>query len=195
MGNQDPFTINPREHWAVLDAVAGIVLSQLPFPVVEIGSSYGDAVTGKSCNILKERAKHADVWYYSCDIRRHCVTDYPKHLHQAVSSFSFMEWFATADITPALVFLDGCHDYEVVMQEVKFFLRMLHTHGVILLHDTYPKKEENLARNRCSDSYRVRQELERWTDVVDCFTWPYTAGGVGLTMVLKKAEDRPYFRR
>ena len=195
---RDSFIINPQEKWVMLDAVAGIVLSQklLRLPVVEIGSSYGDVVKEKrkSSTILIDRARQADVDIYTCDIKKQCVTDYPKHKHFAMSSFDFMKEFATWDVKPALVFLDGCHDYDVVIEEVKFFLEVLATHGVILMHDTYPRKEKSLRHGACSDSYRVRQEVEGWRNIVDCFTWPYTAGSCGLTMIMKKEENRPYFR-
>ena len=131
---------------------------------------------------------------FTCDIRKHCVTDYPKHKHFAMSSFDFMKECCAMKLRPCLVFLDGCHDYDVVIEEVAFFLEALATHGVILMHDTYPPNERGLRRGANSDSYRVRQEIETWRDRVDCFTWPYTAGSHGLTMVLKKAENRPYFR-
>ncbi len=195
-GYREPFTIHPHEKWVMLDAVAGIVLSQMRLPIIEIGSSYGDVVKAKrkSSNILVDRAKHADVDIYTCDIRRHCVTDYPRHKHFAMSSFDFMKQDFLQKLSPCLVLLDGCHDYDVVIEEVKFFLALLHPHGVLLLHDTYPPNEGHLRRGACSDSYKVRQEVETWRKIVDCFTWPYTAGTCGLTMILKKAENRPYWR-
>ena len=53
-GHREPFTIYPHDKWVILDAVAGIVLSQMRLPIIEIGSSYGDAVKAKrkSSNIL-----------------------------------------------------------------------------------------------------------------------------------------------
>jgi hypothetical protein len=104
--------------------------------------------------------------------------------------------FPKLNARPALVFLDGCHDYEVVIEEAKYFLTALCTHGIILIHDTLPKKEEHLRRGACSTAYKARQEIEAWApELIDCFTWPFTAGRHGLTMIVKKEEDRPYFRR
>lgn len=195
--HRDPFTVNPQEKWVMLDAIVGIVLSQLRHPIIEVGSSYGDVVIEKrkSSSVLVDRARHADVAIYTCDIRRNCVTNYPKHKHFLMSSFDLMKEPIIRSTRPALVFLDGCHDYDVVIEEVKFFLTILLTHGVVLIHDTYPAAEHDLRRGACSDAYRVRQEVETWKDKVDCFTWPYTARNCGLTMVLKKAESRPFFRK
>jgi len=39
----------------------------------------------------------------------------------------------------------------------------------------------------------LRQELEERTDL-DIFTFPFGAMGVGLTMVRKLPENRPYYR-
>jgi len=190
------YTINPKDGWSVLDALVGIILAHRKGPIVEIGSAYGRAVTHvrTSAHVLMDHAERFGVEYYTCDIRKNTVTDYSKHTHYTMPSFDFMKEFAQLKKQPSVVFLDGCHDYDVVIEEVKFFLNIMKFGGVLFMHDTYPAKEFHLEKGQCSDSYKVRQEVEGWRNIVDCFTWPYTAGNVGLTMVIKKMEDRPFFR-
>jgi len=65
---------------------------------------------------------------------------------------------------------------------------------VIFLHDTMPPSEEFITETACDDVYRLRQELEKRDDL-DCFTWPYTASYMGLTMIIKKETDRPYWEK
>lgn len=192
------YEVDSKEKWSVLNALVGIVLQWRRGCIVEIGSSYGDAVREKrkSTTINGDHAKLFDVNFYTCDIRRQVVIDYEKHLHFAMSSFLFMEQYDEVICeTPAVVFLDGCHDSPVVIEEVKFFFPRLIIGGMIFLHDTMPRKEKALNRSLCSDSYLVRQELETWTEKADCLTVPWSAGNNGLTMIIKKEEIRPYYRR
>ena len=192
------YEIETDEKWAALNALTGIILRFRPGCVIEIGTSYGDVVRDKrkSTTILGDHAKLFDVNFYTCDIRKQVVIDYEKHLHFDMSSLEFMKGFDEyVGEGPSVVFLDGCHDYDVVIQEVKFFFFVLNIGGFIFMHDTMPRKEKALARGACSDSYRVRQEVETWTEIADCLTLPYTAGNCGLTMIIKKEEDRIYYRK
>jgi len=71
--------------------------------------------------------------------------------------------------------------------------------GIIFMHDTYQTtdlkiRNESHPRGPASDHFKVRQELEA-TESLQTFTWPYTAGNCGLTMVMKKDPDRGYWRR
>ena len=53
----------------------------------------------------------------------------------------------------------------------------------------YPDKE----MEKVGNVYKVRQELETRDDI-QIFTWPYTAANCGLTMVMKKEPNRPYYK-
>ena len=172
---------------AILDALVEIVLRHVEGCVVEIGS-------GDSTHVLGKYAYEKDTLFYTCDINPDKVRKpfFDKHKHFLMSSFEFMEEF---DDSPAVVFLDGDHNYNVVSTEFEFFFDKLAVGGVIFIHDTLPPNTEHLVPGSCSDSYRLRQELEKQYDNLGCFTWPYTAGACGLTMVIKKATDRPYFKQ
>lgn len=162
--------------WIVLDKLAGIILSHCHGPIVEIGM-------GESTRILARHAKDSSVKLYSCDVKRFNPANDNHHVFCG-TSLNFIKQF---NDRPALVFLDGCHDFAVVSQEVDFFLKVIAPGGVIFMHDTLPQTQRHLRRDRCSDAYRVRKELEERPDV-NCFTWPYTANGCGLTMVQGRPE-------
>jgi len=194
------YEIDTKEAWCMLNALVGIILKYRNGCVVEIGTSYGEVVRDKrqSTIILGDHSKLFGVNFYTCDIRKQVKMDYEKHKHFALSSFIFMEQYdEEVKEAPAVVFLDGSHNAEVVLPEVKFFFPRLITGGVIFMHDTLPKNEQHvLDKGLCSDAYLVRQEIETWCpEKADCFTWPYTAGPHGLTMLIKKEEDREYFRK
>ncbi len=182
------------ERWVILDALVGIVLRYRPGSIVEIGAQFGETILPKmnTTNVLLRHAKDTGQKFYTCDIRRPVVADYNGHEHFMGSSFDFMKQF---DDYPSVVMVDGCHDYEIVKEEFRFFFKQLQTGGVMFFHDTLPRVEKSLDKAACSDSYKLRQEIEGMNHMLDCFTWPYTAGNVGLTMVLKKEKDRPYYRR
>ena len=177
--------------WTIMDNLVGLILRERKGCVVEIGvCSLGSGST----KILLKHAEAADVNFYTCDKheKKNLQPTYEKHKHFLGKSFDFMEVF---DDVPAVVFLDGCPEYDVAMTEVRFFLERLMDGGVIFVHNTHPSEERFLDRSRCADCYRVRQEMEREKDV-DCFTWPYESieYNAGLTMILKKPKNRPYYQ-
>jgi len=176
-----------KDEWIILDSLVGIILHYRLGCVVEIGVG-----EGFSTRVLFKHVKDAGVKFYTCDINSEIEFDYKDHFHFLGASFDFMKQFT--DI-PSVVFLDGCHHDEIVFKEVEFFLTRLVPGGVIFLHDTAAAEAKNLGPKGASTSYKVRQCYETLTDEVDCFTWPYTARNHGLTMILKKEKDRPYWRK
>lgn len=173
-----------------LHHIADVVLRHLKgLCVVEVGM-------GGTTSILSDLAKAYKRKLYSCDINigkaKMYTTDYPRHIVFPGTSFDFIAQF---DDTPAVVFLDGSHDYKIVSKEVDFFFERLTRWGVIFIHDTYPPTEEHAQLQvKCGDIWRLRQEWEQKRDICECFTWPFTASGCGLTMILKKDTDRPFYR-
>lgn len=153
--------------------------------IVEIGSG------GTSTPLLARVGQQTGVKFYSCDIRREVKPLYPLHFPVIMPSFDFIKTF---NDTPSIVFIDGNHDHEITMVEMEFFLKKMVVGGVIFMHDTYPPTEKHLSHGACSDSYKTRLHYEKRREIVDVFTWPYTAGNCGLTMYLKKAEGRPFYR-
>jgi len=184
-----------RETWPVMDRLAEVVLTHIEGCIVEIGM-------GKhSTRIWAKHSKTFQRKFYACDSSTRIVEAIKKapYTHDLMEIFHgksglFMQQF---DDSPAIVFLDGNHNEQVVRQEVHFFIEKMQTGGVIFMHDTMPlegyyeAKLEN--KNREMSTYKVRQELERMPHI-DVFTWPYTSSGCGLTMVLKKDMERKFYR-
>jgi hypothetical protein len=172
--------------WVIVDRLADIILYYVKGCVVEIG-------IGVSTKILAKHAKNAGVKHYAIDTDAGKCERFEKkarHKGLVIYNGTSLDFIKTFDDTPALVFIDGCHDSEVVIQEAMFFIDRLPPGGVIFFHDMYLCEDwvkRQAERNRFSDTYRVRWELENLKDIW-CFTFPYTARGLGLTMVLKKPE-------
>ena len=171
--------------WVILETLAEIILSCRRGCVVEIGA-------GSSTLILAKLAEKEKVHLYTCDLGKDIPPIFNGHFHFHGSSFDFINQF---DHHPSVVFLDGNHDHKITMIEVEFFLKKLVIGGVIFMHDTYPPTEKHLDIRNCCDSYKTRVEYEKKRDIVDIFTWPYTAGNCGLTMIIKKDPERPYYRK
>ena len=172
--------------WPLLDAIVPIVLFYRPHCIVEIGA-------GESTPVLAKIAERYGVKLYSCDKSpRKNKTYFKDHIFVQKFSIDFIKEF---DDTPAVVLIDADHAYDVAKMEFDFFFDKLVPGGVIFLHDTLPPDENYLNQYACHDVYKLRQELEHRTDEMDCFTWPYTAGWCGLTMVIKKEKDRPYWEK
>lgn len=178
-----------RAGWVILESLIEPILTNRNGCIVEIGM-------GASTPMFAKYAQQHKVKLYSCD-KNPLKTGQPLfkgHIIFEGISFDFMKQFKDS---PAIVFIDGCHDYAVAKKEFEFFLDKLIVGGVIFLHDTLPPQENLLDKAASGDVYKLRQEIEKKTYIlnIDIFTWPYTAIDSGLTMVLKKEQDRPYWRQ
>ena len=180
-----------------VDCTLDVILENVDGCVVEIGM-------GKSTFLLAHFAKLYGRKMYSCDSNKRKTdwykenVDYDNFEVYHGKSYLFVENFDSYNDVPALVFLDGSHRYKALYLEANFFLERLVPGGVMFIHDTYiiPKwyeRYELKGKAHKYDTYKIRQDLEA-NDSVWCLTFPYTAAECGLTMVLKKEEDRPFYR-
>jgi len=174
---------NQMNGWLLMGYITEVVLYYRPFCVVEIGA-------GESTKVLANAAQKAGVKLYSCDKSpRKNVIYFERHEFHQVFSDDFMKTFTD---TPAVVLIDADHHYDVAKREFDFFFERLVEGGVIFLHDTYAPHEKLLNGRACGDVYRLRQDLEKREDL-DCLTWPYGFAWMGLTQVIKKEKNRPYW--
>lgn len=170
--------------WKILELLVPTILYYRPYCVVEIGA-------GESTKILAFAAEQAGVKFHSCDKSpRKNIKYFHDHIFHQVFSDDFMGYF---NDSPAVVLIDADHHYEQAKKEFDFFFEKLVPGGVIFIHDTFPPSEDFLSMTACGDVYRLRQELELRTDEMDCFTWPYTTNYMGLTQIIKKDPNRPYW--
>jgi len=102
------------------------------------------------------------------------------------------------DLTPlpqiAVAFIDGGHLYEQVKKDFWNVFPLIEETGGILIHDTYPPDEDYLDPNACGTGYKLRQELEA-DPQLDIFTFIRSAMDVGLTLVRRKPENLPYYKK
>jgi hypothetical protein len=175
-------------YWIIVDRLADVILRYVGGCIVEIGLGY-------STKMLAKHARNLGIKHYAVDVKRskcRMVEKNPECQHDGLivyrgRSLSFMKGF---DDDPGLVFIDGCHRAEVVLQEAMFFISKLLPGGVIFFHDMYYCEKWGLRykeKGKIVDTYKVRWELEK-LDNIWCFTFPYTAGACGLTMVMKRPE-------
>lgn len=168
----------------IIDTIARLILGVFNGCIVEIGA-------GSSTHMLNQIAKERNLKFYSCDIKEKKNVTKKKskhHIPMIMPSFEFMKIF---NDTPAVVFLDGCHDYDVVSKEFYFFYKKLIPGGVLFMHDTLPDAENYLAHGACSDSYKLRLEIEKNPNI-DIVTWPHPLCSHGLSMVFKKHRHNNY---
>ncbi|HEC66980.1 MAG TPA: class I SAM-dependent methyltransferase [bacterium] len=182
----------PAKQWKILANLGPIILSNVKGCLFEIG-------IGKSTHILKMLADEFKRDLYCFDKKDSCCTmaqDIGCKVFHGKSIDNFQRF---PRIRVAMGLLDGRHEAATVRKELNFFLDLLSTHGVIFLHDTYLQSDEKMRdesdpRGAASDVYKVRQEMEQ-DKRVQTFTWPYSAGDCGLTMVMKLDPERPYYRK
>ena len=181
-----------KNPWIILECLSDIILYNIKGCIVEIGMGF-------STSILSNIAEKHSVNFYTCD-KSHKTFNKVK---DGIEYENFKPYFATSEDfmksfndTPAVVFLDGDHSYDILKQEVYFFLDKMLYGGVLFMHDTTPimgRYESKIEQGRKMTTHLMRKEIELNKDY-DVFTWRYTAANCGLTMVLKKDLSEPFYR-
>lgn len=208
-----PFSLKDSLYrFGILGTLGYLFLLDLPNThIIEIG-------TGESSIYLTEVARRLDRRMFYCDYaygkifnpltvkgylyedtillkEKTVIQDYLQNKGVAYcgTSDNFFKDLSFPSI--GLAFIDGEHKYEYVKRDFDNIFKLLVPNGVIFLHDTYPPEESLVLNSYCEDSYKIRQELEKRTDV-DIFTFTKTVGvGVGITMCRKKPEQLPYYQK
>ncbi len=92
----------------------------------------------------------------------------------------------------ALAFIDGDHEYEVVLQDFENVADLMVPNGYVFLHDTLPPNDSWKVPHKCGTVYKLLADLEEWDrELIDVFSFPKSAFDVGLTMVrFKDVPDR-----
>lgn len=177
-----------RQDWIIIQKLGDTILKNVSGCTFEVG-------IGKSTLILKKFADDFKRDHYCLDkSNRRC-----KWAESVGCKVILGETKNTLNFFPkipiAMGLIDGYHDSITVRFEINFFLGLLTPGGVIFMHDTYlPIDAKPRRRKMAGNVYEVRQEMEVQKDI-QTFTWPYTAMNQGLTMVMKKELDRPYYRK
>jgi len=177
-----------RQDWTIIEQLGGIILKNTEGCTFEVG-------LGRSTPIFIKLADSFKRDHYCFDkLERKCNWAKERGCKVFIgNSLDSLSQFP--DIPIAMGLIDGDHQYETVIQEVNFFLPKLAYGGVLFLHDTYPPEKWVSEKSKhCGNVYKVRQELETRNDIW-VFTWPYTAADCGLTMIMKKELNRPYYRK
>ena len=190
-----PFNVDYSwARWKLLNVLSDFTLFYVEGDIVEIG-------IGESSASFTSLSKKYNIKVYHCDISGERVRNHTEAgiyfdlTRNSVFLGPSDDFFKEINLPPiALGFIDGNHMYEQVKKDFENLFSYVVDHGVIFLHDTYPKGENGIDALNCGTSYILRQELEK-DSRVDCFTFVRSARNVGLTMVRKKPKDLPFYRR
>lgn len=179
-----------KKEWIILSRLVDVILENVEGDIIDIGM-------GLSTVVLSGFAITFDRVQHSCDNKKIFKDNicHNKHRIYIEGMLDFYKRF-DQDSKIALVFMDGIHDYETNIETATHFLSIMQPNGVLFIHDTLPPDEKYLKPGSCHDVYKVRQELEMYPNT-DTFTWPYVtqAQACGLTMVITKDPERPYYQQ
>jgi hypothetical protein len=183
--------------WSVIKALAPIVLEHVNGCIAEVGM-------GWSTLVFAQIAIELGVKQYSCDRSRRVrkkmnmlLDNYDLNHENLIidprSSWVFAEEFKD---TIAVLLLDGKHTLEVVQRELELFMPNIAPSGVVFIHDTCPWRKTYNRKTKLGRELTlplIKKELKA-DETIEVFTWPYTAAGCGLTMVMKKDMTQPWYR-
>ena len=91
-----------------------------------------------------------------------------------------------------LVFIDADHKHESSLQDFELVFPLVNDNGLILLHDTYPTREELLSPHYCSDTYKTAEYIRgNCLDRCEIVTLPFYFG----VSVIRKLDRQLLWRK
>jgi len=186
--------IEKLTEFGALGLIGELTLPALEGDIVEIGSGNSSMYLSFLARKFKRKIYYCD-WDVECYQRLKAIPDYlmEEGTFYVGKSDDFFKDIKLDKV--ALAFIDGDHRYEQVKRDFENLIPYMVSHGIICLHDTFPPVEHNLMDNFCSNSYLLRQDLQR-DDRFDCFTWVHTGScKFGLTMVRVRDKNAPYYQQ
>lgn len=99
---------------------------------------------------------------------------------------AFVESLKRQPLQIDLLFIDADHSKESVKRDFENFFPYVTDHGVILLHDSFPKDSTYAQPQYCGDGYKAIAELARRTDAYEMATIPIHPG---LTICRKRTRQ------
>jgi predicted O-methyltransferase YrrM len=103
-----------------------------------------------------------------------------------MSTYAFAEELRTHPIQIDMLFIDADHSREAVLNDFRNFFPFVAPHGLILLHDSHPKDEEQTKIGYCGTCYQAVAELSQHTEEYEMVTIPIPPG---LTICRKRKEQ------
>lgn len=90
-----------------------------------------------------------------------------------------------------LVFIDADHKHESSLSDFELAFPLVNDNGIILLHDTYPTREELLSTKYCGDSYKTAEVIrKKFSSECEIATLPFYYG----VSVVRKAKKQLFWR-
>lgn len=197
------------ERFRILHDFGQYVLNGVSGDILEIG-------VGESSHFLSRLGEKFNRRIFHCDISPSKIVN-PLTVTGYLSAIEDITYFEERDPNPeqmkrvvcyagtsdsmfsrlklpeiAFAFIDGDHRYEQAARDFWNIWPLLTAEGICALHDTYPPDAEWTDENRCGDVYRLRQDLEKRSDMEVLTLGRGCVIGVGVTFVKKKRSGYPY---
>jgi predicted O-methyltransferase YrrM len=91
-----------------------------------------------------------------------------------------------------MAFIDADHKFESSKQDFLNCYERLNEGGIIIMHDTDPMSNDLFSFDRCGDSYKIVDFLEKEFKDINIVTLPVTEAG--LSIITKKQTTRTHLR-
>lgn len=126
------------------------------------------------------------------DPASHDWSEFQKYSHVCLYQLSSDEYFQMhSNESFDMVFIDGRHEYDQVLRDVRTSLQRLRGNGVVIAHDMLPPSRHWTDQTLCGDAYRVAIEL-RQDRSLEVYTFPVR---YGLTVIGKVGDHFPWVDR
>lgn len=173
------------DRWGLLGVLCDYVLHYTQGDIIEIGCGESSIYLSQLAEKYNRTCHHVEYSKSGVENMKNTNGYFGKNskVYNMKSSDFFME-YKNVICNIALTFIDGDHEYDVVLEDFEQIADLMVPNGYVFLHDTLPPNDSWKVPEKCGTVYKLREELENdWTEHIDVFTFPKSAFDVGLTMV------------
>lgn len=176
------------DRWGLMSVIADCTLNYVKGEILEIGAGESSIYLSKLAEKYNRNCYHIEFSKSGVENMRNTKGYFGDN--SIVYNCKSEEFFKIERPGPlAVSFIDGDHEYEKVDEDLTNVLSYTVEDGIVFLHDTLPPTEDWAVPEKCGTVFLLRKELEE-NEMLDVFTFPFTAFGAGLTMVKKRAKRK-----
>jgi len=105
-----------------------------------------------------------------------CIESAPNVRFFCCTTDDFLEEAERRQLAIDMLFIDADHSYEAALQDFKNYLPYVRPHGLILMHDSHPGDDSQVAPTQCGGVYQALEVLSATNDAYEMVTIPLSPG-------------------
>lgn len=185
------YLTRPNDEIAYYNLLFSVAMVARPANIVELGTGPGLSSLAfiRVLQYMRKTGWAPQAALHSCDINPASLKSLRRFgdlviPHPISTDQLAAQW--TKPVTIDLLYIDADHSHEQSLADFEHFSQWVVPNGLILMHDTFPKTEEDEAPHASGTAWKTAQYIkEYYRDRFEIMTIPHLAG---ISLLRKRGE-------